>query len=100
VRRHDYLVNLLQSVVETLLFYHPAVWWVSGRMRVDRELCCDDVALEVCDRIVYATALSDLAAIATTPRMALAATDGPGSGRPAGRLRVEDLLVAGDHLVL
>jgi beta-lactamase regulating signal transducer with metallopeptidase domain len=77
VRRHDYLVNLLQSAVETLLFYHPAVWWVSGRMRVDRELCCDDVALEVCDRIVYATALSDLAAMTTPPRMALAATDGP-----------------------
>jgi beta-lactamase regulating signal transducer with metallopeptidase domain len=77
VRRHDYLVNLLQSVVETLLFYHPAVWWVSSRVRIDRELCCDDVALEVCDRFVYATALSDLAAMTTTPRMALAATDGP-----------------------
>lgn len=77
VRRHDYLVNLLQSAVETLLFYHPAVWWVSRRLRVDRELCCDDVALEVCDRLVYATALSELAAMTTTPRLALAATDGP-----------------------
>ena len=34
VRRHDYLVNLLQTVVETLLFYHPAVWWVSRQVRV------------------------------------------------------------------
>jgi len=76
VRRHDYLINLLQSAVETLLFYHPAVWIVSRRMRVDREHCCDDLAVDVCDRVVYATALSDLAAIARTPRLALAATDG------------------------
>jgi beta-lactamase regulating signal transducer with metallopeptidase domain len=76
VRRHDYLVNLLQSVVETLLFYHPAVWFVSRRMRVDREHCCDDLAVDVCDRVVYATALTELASIARTPRMALAATDG------------------------
>lgn len=77
VRRHDYLVNLLQSAVETLLFYHPAVWFISRRMRIDREHCCDDLAVHVCDRVVYATALSDLAAMATTPRVALAATDGP-----------------------
>ncbi len=45
VRRHDYLVNLLQSVVETLLFYHPAVWWMSRQVRAEREHCCDDLAL-------------------------------------------------------
>jgi beta-lactamase regulating signal transducer with metallopeptidase domain len=39
IRRHDYLVNLVQSAAETLLFYHPAVWWVSKRMRVEREHC-------------------------------------------------------------
>jgi beta-lactamase regulating signal transducer with metallopeptidase domain len=76
VRRHDYLVNLLQSAVETMLFYHPAVWWVSRRVRVEREHCCDDLALSVCDRLVYATALSDLAALSAPPRVALAATDG------------------------
>jgi D-alanyl-D-alanine endopeptidase (penicillin-binding protein 7) len=37
IRRHDYLVNLLQNVIETLLFYHPAVWWISNRIRVERE---------------------------------------------------------------
>ncbi|HEX2080235.1 MAG TPA: M56 family metallopeptidase, partial [Longimicrobium sp.] len=42
VRRHDYLINLLQAVAETLLFYHPAVWWVSGQVRQERESCCDD----------------------------------------------------------
>ncbi len=58
IRRHDYLVNLGQALVETLLFYHPAVWWVSGRIRQEREHCCDDVAAAVCgDRVVDARAL-------------------------------------------
>ena len=75
VRRHDFLVNLLQSIVEALLFYHPAVWWVSRRVRMERERCCDDVTVGVCDRLVYAEALKELAAMAS-PRFALAATDG------------------------
>ena len=61
IRRHDYVVNLLQSVVETLLFYHPAVWWLSGRVRAEREHACDDIALAVCgDRLEYAAALAEL----------------------------------------
>ena len=44
VRRHDYLVNLLQNVIETLLFYHPAVWWISHRIRIEREQIADDYA--------------------------------------------------------
>jgi bla regulator protein BlaR1 len=44
VRRHDYLVNLMQNVVETLLFYHPAVWWISTRIRYEREQIADDFA--------------------------------------------------------
>lgn len=45
VRRYDYAVNLLQSVVESLFFYHPGVWWLSGRLRDERETCCDDLAV-------------------------------------------------------
>ena len=75
IRRHDYLVNLLQSAIETLLFYHPAVWWVSKQVRAEREHCCDDLVVAVCDRVVYVRALTDLAAM-TSPRLALAATDG------------------------
>ena len=45
IRRHDYLVNVLQTVVETLFFYHPAVWWLSRQIRNERENCCDDVAM-------------------------------------------------------
>jgi len=44
VRRHDYLVNLAQNVIETLLFYHPAVWWISQRIRIEREQIADDFA--------------------------------------------------------
>jgi beta-lactamase regulating signal transducer with metallopeptidase domain len=47
VRRHDYLVNLLQTLIETVYFYHPAVWWVSRQIRVERENCCDDMAIRV-----------------------------------------------------
>jgi beta-lactamase regulating signal transducer with metallopeptidase domain/multidrug resistance efflux pump len=81
VCRHDYLVNLLQSVVETALFYHPAVWWLSREVRAAREQCCDDLAVGICDRLVYATALAELAAMAKTPRLALAAVDGSLSTR-------------------
>jgi beta-lactamase regulating signal transducer with metallopeptidase domain len=58
VRRADFLWNLMQTLAETLFFFHPAVWWISARIRHERELCCDDLALEICpDPIVYAHAL-------------------------------------------
>jgi beta-lactamase regulating signal transducer with metallopeptidase domain len=77
VRRHDYLINLLQSIVETLLFYHPATWWVSAQVRAEREHCCDDLAVDVCgDRLVYVSALAELTTIANHRAFALAATDG------------------------
>ncbi len=48
IRRHDYLINLLQTVLETLLFYHPAARWISDRAREERENCCDDLAVAMC----------------------------------------------------
>ena len=61
VRRADFLWNLVQTLVETLFFFHPAVWWISGRIRHERELCCDDLALQVCPNpVVYASALFHL----------------------------------------
>ena len=69
IRRHDYLVNLLQTLVETLLFYHPAVWWLSRRIRIERENCCDDLAVSLCgDPVAYASALADLEALRSEPR--------------------------------
>jgi beta-lactamase regulating signal transducer with metallopeptidase domain len=58
VRRADYLWNLVQTMIETLFFFHPAVWWLGRRLREQRELCCDDVAVQSCaDPLIYATAL-------------------------------------------
>lgn len=58
VRRYDYLVNLAQTLVETLFFYHPAVWWLSHRIRIERENCCDDLVVATLgDRIQYGRAL-------------------------------------------
>lgn len=82
IRRHDFLVNWLQVAVETVLFYHPAVWWLSGKIREEREACCDRMAAEWCgDRALYGRALLTLEE--TRERFALAAG---GSNLP-GRVR-------------
>lgn len=61
VRRHDYLVSVFQSVAEALLFYHPAVWWVSKQVRRERECCCDEIAVAMGGNVLaYAKALSYL----------------------------------------
>lgn len=78
VRRHDYLVNLLQTIVETVLFYHPAVWWVAGVIRVEREHCCDDLAVAACgNRVALARALARLEELRVSPsQLAMAANRG------------------------
>jgi beta-lactamase regulating signal transducer with metallopeptidase domain/predicted metallopeptidase len=78
VRRLDYAVNMIQAAVETLLFYHPAVWWVGRKIRAERENCCDDLAVALCgDAVVYARALVELETMAGhAPQMAVAATGG------------------------
>ena len=78
IRRHDYLVNLLQAIVETLLFYHPAVWWISRQVRNERENCCDDWAVSVCgDARTYALALTHMEeARRTSPSLSVAASGG------------------------
>ena len=77
---------------ETLLFFHPVVWWISNRIRVERELCCDDVAVNTCgDALGYARALTTLAR--SYPLL-------PARGSYAGPLRLQgtlaDLLVQAD----
>ena len=78
VRRCDYLVNLLQTAIETILFYHPAVWWISRKLREERENCCDDIAVETTyDRAIYASALATLEENRPFPSsLALAASGG------------------------
>jgi beta-lactamase regulating signal transducer with metallopeptidase domain len=79
IRRHDYLVNVLQMMAETLFFYHPAIWWASRRIRVERELCCDDVAVQACgDVVCYAQALTSVAKLQIAESlMALGSAGGP-----------------------
>lgn len=61
IRRNDVLVNIAQVVIETLLFFNPAVWWISRQIRVEREHCCDDMAIALTgDRLDYARALVNL----------------------------------------
>jgi TonB family protein len=68
VRRRDFMANVLQTFTEALLFYHPAVWWLSRRIRQEREHCCDDAAVRVCgDPILYASALVRLEELRTEP---------------------------------
>ena len=82
VRRYDYAVNLLQTFAETLLFYHPAAWWLSGRVRAEREHACDDAAVEATggDALSYARALAALEQLrseaGTSAALALAADGG------------------------
>lgn len=88
IRRYDYLVNLLQTAVETLLFYHPVVRWISRDVRKERELCCDDAAVQACgDAWDYAHALADLAALRGS---SLALAQGADGGELT--LRVERLI--------
>jgi beta-lactamase regulating signal transducer with metallopeptidase domain/protein involved in polysaccharide export with SLBB domain len=79
VRRHDYLVNLLQTMIETLLFYHPAVWWCGSVIRTQREHCCDDIAAQHCgSAILYAHTLAAIEQLRAPalPGWALGATGG------------------------
>ena len=108
VRRNDYLINLMQSVIETLLFYHPVVWWLSRRIRIEREHCCDDLAVQVCgDELSYAKALVALEEL-RGPQLKLAMSADGGSllgrvSRLLGRRRQDDVSrgwVAGVVLVL
>ncbi|NNE00813.1 MAG: hypothetical protein HKN47_26155 [Pirellulaceae bacterium] len=65
IRRYDVWANLLQRVLETLLFYHPVVWWLSGRVRWERELCCDELAVQATrDRGGYVIALERVGKLA------------------------------------
>jgi len=82
IRRYDAFVNVFQVCVETLLFYHPAVWWLNRRIRAEREHCCDEIAVAVCGNPVeYARALTLMEEWRSAPALAMAANRGPLSDR-------------------
>jgi bla regulator protein BlaR1 len=91
--RRDYLLNLGLAVAEVLFFYHPAVWFMAGCLRAERENCCDDQAAALCggDRLRVARALAALAELeaspAAMPRLALAAAGVGGRGSLLARVR-------------
>ncbi|MFM7844076.1 MAG: M56 family metallopeptidase [Planctomycetota bacterium] len=103
LRRCDHLVNLLQRVIESLLFFHPAMWWVSHRVREEREHCCDDLVV-ACGAMPldYAKSLLRVAELSRTGRGALDLTRGSvaavsllatGNQKPSNlRQRIERLL--------
>src|SRR5712691_8461641 len=101
IRRLDCFVNLFQIAAETLLFYHPAVWWVSRGIRAERENCCDDEAISLCgDAVNYARALTLMEEWRTAPVLMMAANRSPLAERvvrllgwdgAAGRIRVAGL---------
>ncbi|MBE4748089.1 M56 family metallopeptidase [Corallococcus sp. ZKHCc1 1396] len=93
IRRHDFVVNVAQTLVETLLFYHPAVWWTSRVIRVERENCCDDLAVRHgSGALPYARALTALEAL----RLQGMDAGGPALSALGGSLkdRVRRLVVA------
>lgn len=91
IRRFDAFFNLFQVAGETLLFYHPAVWWLSKRIRTERENCCDDVALSVCGNPAeYARALALMEEHRAAPSLAMAANRGPLASRVARLLGITE----------
>ena len=73
IQRYDFLLNMLQSWVEILFFYHPAYWWLSAKIQDEREHCCDDRAVAICgDPLIYAEALTEVEACRVLHKNSLA----------------------------
>ncbi|MDB5346712.1 MAG: hypothetical protein JWP89_5089 [Schlesneria sp.] len=94
VRRWDAVVNVAQLIVESLLFFNPAVWWLSRQIRIEREACCDALAVKVCgEPLSVAWALVDVATVATSgrsqfnPHGALAFAEPANEGELTDRVR-------------
>lgn len=82
IKRLDAFVNAFQIAAETILFYHPAIWWLNGRIRAERENACDDVAVVLCGNAVeYAHALTLMEEWRSAPMLAMAANRGPLTAR-------------------
>ena len=92
IRRLDAFVNLFQVAAETLLFYHPAVWWVSRRIRAERENCCDDEAIRACGNAVeYARALTLIEERRGEPVLAMGINNTPLAARVLRLLGLQEI---------
>jgi beta-lactamase regulating signal transducer with metallopeptidase domain len=96
IRRMDYLVNFGQMIVEALLFFNPAVWWISRRIRIEREACCDVAGIESAgQRVKYAQVLFDQLAkahVTQAPVMAAAVTAFSDDSTDASAERVKRII--------
>ncbi|WP_235298219.1 M56 family metallopeptidase [Portibacter marinus] len=73
--RNDFLINIVQSIIETFYYFHPAVWWISANIRCERENACDDLAIDIIgDKVQYAKSLLVLQALETNVNPGLAMT--------------------------
>ena len=73
IKRYDYVINIFQSIVEALYFFHPALLWLSSRIRIERENCCDDMAILICeDKLALAQALTAIETYRQTPALVMA----------------------------
>ncbi|MBP85486.1 MAG: hypothetical protein CMJ64_02025 [Planctomycetaceae bacterium] len=98
IRRWDLWVNLGQRAIETLLFYHPAVWWISRQVRIEREMCCDELAVAATgDRIVYANALEQAARQRIASRQPALAAALRGESQMALLRRIRNVLEVQPH---
>src|SRR5688572_7863935 len=88
IYRHDYIFNLVQTVIETIFFYHPAMWWIGVNVRAERENCCDDIALNLCgDSLAFAGALAELEEMTYVQSPALAMAYNGKNGSLLGRIK-------------
>ena len=99
VARNDYAVNLVQVVVESLLFFHPVTWWLSARVREEREHCCDALALELTRDMDPAARYRYIAALVSAEEMRQLPTPRLASGTSRGSLRkrAQEVLEWGGH---
>jgi TonB family protein len=87
IRRGDFLANMIQTLAESLLFYHPAAWWLSRRIRQEREHCCDDAAVQACgDPLLYASALARLEELRSQPNAILELAPAASGGHLMSRI--------------
>lgn len=86
IARRDYLINLIQTLIDILFFFHPGAWWISARVREERECCCDQYALARTPPMVLARALTNVqeANMIFSPKLSQAAR---GSGQLERRVR-------------
>ena len=88
IRRRDYLMNMIQSLLEVIFFYHPVVWWLSGNIRIERENICDDIAItQTGNTMEFAKALTKIQEINLGSPALAAGLSGKNRNRLLNRIR-------------